>query len=251
MRIISRLDIKGSNLIKGVQLEGLRVVGNPSEFVKKYYLDGIDEIILMDAVASLYGRNNLFELVSQITKEIFIPITLGGGIRSVSDAEAALKSGADKIALNSAAIHRPSLITDIAEFAGSQAVVLSVEAKRVGLSQWEAYYNNGRERSGKEVLDWINEGVRRGAGEVLLTSIDNEGTRKGLDIELCSYLDRMSKVPLIVSGGVGKPEHIVEVSRNPNVDAVALADLLHYCHATIEDVKSFLIDTGVNVRPTR
>ena len=146
MRIISRLDIKGPNLIKGVQLEGLRVIGNPSEFVKKYYLDGIDEIILIDAVASLYGRNNLFDLVSQITKEIFIPITLGGGIPFGTRChEAALKSGADKIALNSAAIHRPSLITDIAEFSGSQAVVLSVEAKRVGLSQWEAYYNNGRE----------------------------------------------------------------------------------------------------------
>lgn len=249
MRIISRLDIKGPNLIKGVQLEGLRIIGDPLDFVKRYYDDGVDEIILMDAVASLYGRNNLFDLVSYITKEAFIPITLGGGIRSVTDAEAALKSGADKIAVNSAAIQRPDLITEIAEFAGSQAVVLSVEAKKVGSLYWEAYYNNGREKSGRGVKDWIIEGIERGAGEILLTSIDNEGTRKGLDMDLYSYVSEMPQNPLIASGGVGDIEHILEGSSNPNIDAVAIADLFHYGRSSVKELKLALLEAGLKVRP--
>nr|Q9RDX2.1 RecName: Full=Imidazole glycerol phosphate synthase subunit HisF; AltName: Full=IGP synthase cyclase subunit; AltName: Full=IGP synthase subunit HisF; AltName: Full=ImGP synthase subunit HisF; Short=IGPS subunit HisF [Legionella pneumophila]CAB65215.1 HisF protein [Legionella pneumophila] len=206
VRLIARLDIKGPNLIKGVHLEGLRVVGNPNEYAMAYYAQGADELIYMDTVASLYGRNNLSEIVKTTAENVFIPITVGGGIRSVDDAEQLLRCGADKVAINTAATKNPTLISDIARRFGSQCVVLSIEAKRTVNGRWEVMTDNGREHTGMDVVDWARNGEKFGAGEILLTSIDQEGTRKGFDLELVKQVSSMVSIPVIASGGMGKLE---------------------------------------------
>ena len=248
IRLIPRLDIKGENLIKGIHLEGLRVLGNPNEFAVNYYKQGADELILMDCVASLYGRNNLSEIISKAAKNIFIPITVGGGIRTVDDAIHLFRCGADKVAINTAAVSNPKLISDMAQLFGSQAVVLSVEAKKTSMDMWEVFTNNGREHTGRDVVDWIKEGVERGAGEVLLTSIDREGTRKGLDLELASAVTSGVSVPIILSGGFGVVEHIRGGLNIDGIDAVAIADALHYKRLTIGQVRSYVKECGYEVR---
>jgi len=182
IRLIARLDIKGPNLIKGINLEGLRIIGSPNEYALRYYLQGADELIYMDCVASLYGRNHLSEIIKAAAHDIFVPITVGGGIRSVDDATKILRAGADKLAINTAAVATPGLITEISRRFGSQCMVLSIEAKQVGQDRWEVYTDNGRERTGLDVVEWAKLGVSMGAGEILLTSVDKEGTRKGFDV---------------------------------------------------------------------
>ena len=248
IRIIARLDIKGKNLIKGVHLEGLRVIGLPNDYALRYYQQGVDEIIYMDAVASLYGRNQLFHIVKDAVKDIFIPITVGGGIRSVEDAADLLRSGADKIAINTAAVANPQLISDIARSFGSQCMVLSIEAVQVGSGCWEVYTDNGRERTGLNVIEWVNRGVQLGAGEILLTSVDREGTRKGFDIKLVKAVSAEVAVPVIASGGMGKPEDFLAVVKEGGADAVAMADVLHYNRLKICDIRSSAKYNGVNVR---
>ena len=205
LRIIPRLDIKGPNLIKGIRLEGLRVVGDPHAFALRYYAQGADEMVFMDIVASLYQRNSLSDIIRRAANQIYIPITVGGGIRSLDDVDNMLRSGADKVAINTAAIARPALITEVARRFGSQCMVLSVEAKRTGPGRWEAYTDNGREHTGLDVIDWIAQAVGLGAGEILLTAVDQEGTRKGLDIELLRAVNARVNVPVITSGGFGEP----------------------------------------------
>ena len=247
-RLIARLDIKGPNLIKGVHLEGLRVIGSPNEYALRYYQQGADELIYMDCVASLYGRNNLSDIVKSAVKDIFVPMTVGGGIRSVEDATHILRSGADKVAVNTAAVANPQLISDIARRFGSQCMVLSVEAKQVGSERWEAYTDNGREHTGLDVIEWVKRGVALGAGEILLTSVDREGTRKGFDIALVRAVTQEVAVPVIASGGMGKPEDLVNVVRKGEADAVAMADMLHYQRATIGDIRRFAESEGIEVR---
>lgn len=249
IRIIARLDVKGPNLIKGVNLEGLKIIGNPNEHAVKYYCDGIDEIIYMDTVASLYGRNNLKEILTKTVNDVFIPITVGGGVRSVEDAYSLLLAGADKIAVNTAAVDNPNLISNIAKRFGSQCMVISIEAKRVGRYSWEVYTNNGRERSGLSVVRWVQEAIDLGAGEVLLTSIDNEGTRKGFELDLVEAVSNVLKVPLIVSGGMGKPNDLVQAVEK-GADAVAIADILHYSRYSLNDIKKHAISHNINIRPT-
>jgi cyclase len=248
VRLIARLDIKGPNLIKGIRLEGLRVMGVPNEYALRYYLQGIDELIYMDCVASLYGRNQLATIIRDATKNIFVPMTVGGGIRSVDDAMQALRAGADKVAVNTAALANPKLITDIARRFGSQCMVLSVEAKQVAVGKWEAYADNGRERTGVDVIDWVRRGVAMGAGEVLLTSVDREGTRKGFDLELVSAVSAVVSVPLIASGGMGKSTDLVDVVTSGGADAIAMADILHYGRATVGDIRSVGEAAGIGVR---
>lgn len=248
IRIIPRLDIKGPNLIKGVRLEGLRVVGDPHEFALRYYQEGADELIYMDIVASLYGRNNLSEIVSRAADRIFIPITVGGGIRSVDDARHILRSGADKIAINTAAVARPELISEVAHHFGSQAMVLSVEAKKIADGKWEAYTDNGRERTGLDVVDWVKKGVALGAGEVLITSVDREGTKKGFDTHLVKSVSDSVEVPVIASGGMGKVEDLVDVVLSGGVQAVAIADVLHYRRQSMADLRSAARTEGLSVR---
>ena len=248
VRLIARLDIKGPNLIKGVHLEGLRVIGDPQRYAKRYYEAGIDELIYMDTVASLYGRNNLTEIVRSAARDVFVPMTVGGGVRSVADAKTLLRAGADKVAVNTAAVRRPELISDIAHHFGSQCMVLSIEAKRTAPGRWEAYTDNGREKTGLEVADWARRGVELGAGEILLTSVDQEGTRKGFDIELVRTVSGLVQVPLIASGGMGTPQHVVDVVRLGGVDAVAMADALHYDRYLVHDIRSVALAAGLNVR---
>lgn len=246
-RLIARLDVKGKNLIKGIQLEGLRVVGDPQSFATRYYEAGIDELVYMDIVASLYQRNNLSDVVSRATENIFVPLTVGGGIRSAADVETLLRVGADKIAINTAAIERPELVSELARTFGSQCIVLSIEAKRQG-AEWEAYTDNGRERTGLDAVDWAERGEALGAGEIMLTSVDMEGRQKGFDVDLVRQVTDRVDIPVIASGGMGTPDHLVEVVQDGGADAVAMAHVLHYDKCGLPDLRTTMTDAGLDVR---
>jgi cyclase len=248
VRLIARLDIKAPNLIKGIHLEGLQVIGDPNFYAKRYYEQGADELIYMDIVASLYGRNNLSSIVEKATRDVFIPMTVGGGVRSVEDARVLLASGADKVAVNTAAVKRPQLINEIAQRFGSQAMVLSIEAKCVGNGRWEAYTDNGRERTGLDVIEWAQQGAASGAGEILLTSIDQEGTRKGFELPLVRAVTAGVAVPVIASGGMGEPAHLIDVVTQGGADAAAMAAVLHHNHFTFDDVRRSALAAGLDVR---
>ena len=247
MRLIARLDVKGERLIKGVHLEGLRVIGAPQDFAKKYYEEGADELIYMDIVASLYGRSNLVDIVKRTASAVFIPMTVGGGIRSIDDVSTLLRAGADKVAINTAAVRRPELITEVARKYGSQCMVLSIEAKRQESGRWEVYTDCGREKSGLDVLEWCKKAVALGAGEVLVTSIDQEGTRKGFDTELTRLVCESLNVPVIASGGFGQASHLLEVE-SAGADGVAFADALHFERFKIPDLRAFASEQGFGVR---
>ena len=228
IRLIPRLDIKGPNLVKGVHLEGLRVLGKPEDFAYKYYMSGADELIYMDLVASLYGRSNLKEIVSRTASNIFIPLTVGGGVRSVDDIRELLRAGADKVAINTALFEKPELITEGAKTFGSQCIVLSVEAKKMPDGTYTCLHTNARENSGREVVDWVREAVDRGVGEILLTSEDNEGTGGGYDLELLRMVNEAVDVPVIASGGAGSLIHLVEGAQAIGTGAVSAASIFHY-----------------------
>lgn len=247
MRLIARLDIKGPNLIKGIHLEGLRVIGAPCDYALKYYQQGADELLYIDCVASLYGRNHLAEVIRHAARDVFVPMTVGGGIRSVEDATDILRAGADKVAVNTAAVANPELITKLAQRFGSQCVVLSIEAKKVSPGHWEAYTENGREKTGLEVVEWARTAVSMGAGEILLTSVDKEGTRKGFDIELLEAVTAKVGVPVIASGGMGKPEDALYAAKG-GVDAIAMASVLHYNITTVQQVRTCAEQAGIAVR---
>lgn len=248
-RLIARLDIKGTNVIKGIHLEGLRVVGRPGPMARRYYEEGIDEIVYMDTVASLYGRNNILSVVEEAARDIFVPMTVGGGVRSIDDIVAALRSGADKVAINTAAIERPEFLRAAARALGSQCVVLSIEAKRRGEGRWEALTDNGRERTGVDVLEWVREAEDMGAGEILLTSVDKEGTRRGFDHELFQAVRKRVSIPVIGCGGAGTADHVVRAVKEDGLDAIACASLFHYDHAPVPQLKAALSKAGVAVRP--
>ena len=250
-RLIARLDVKGPNLIKGVHLEGLRVIGDPNEFAVKYYNQGADELLYLDIVASLYGRSNLTEIVKKTTNDVFVPITVGGGIRNIDDVASLLRAGADKIAVNTAAVKNPKLISEISNKFGSQCMVLSIEAKYQDSGNWEVYTDSGRERTGIDVIDWVKKGEKYGAGELLITSIDREGTRKGFDIDLISSITDVINIPVIASGGMGSPEDLIDIVKKGNVTAVAMADILHYNRATVEDVREIAQKSDIKVRNYR
>lgn len=248
VRLIARLDVKGANLIKGVHLEGLRVIGDPQQYARRYYEHGADEILYIDIVASLYGRNNLREIVSRTAQHVFVPLTVGGGIRTVEDVGELLRAGADKVAINTAAVARPALIQEVARRFGAQCMVLSIEAKRQGPGRWEVYTDCGRQRSGLDVLDWTRRAVELGAGEILLTSIDQEGTRKGFDNELVRAVTDVSNVPVIASGGMGEVAHVLSVVEQGHADAIAMADVLHYNRMTLPMIRQAALDAGIEVR---
>jgi cyclase len=246
-RVIARLDIKAPNLVKGIHLEGLRVMGDPAEHALRYYEQGADELIYIDIVASLYERNNLSELVDRTASELFVPLTVGGGVRSLADMSMLLRAGADKVAINTAAVRRPALISEAARSFGSQCVVASIEAKRRKPGGWEAYTDNGREKTGLDVIEWAQRLVELGAGELLLTSVDAEGTRKGFDLELVATLGPKLGVPVIACGGAGTIDHVGQAVR-AGADAVAVASLLHYGTETIGSLKAGLAERGIEVR---
>ena len=247
-RVIARLDIKNEFIIKGVHLEGLRKVGNPNKSALKYYSQGADELIFMDAVASYYDRNSLFHIIKKACHDVFIPITVGGGLRSLSDIQDALNAGADKVAINTMAIKNPSFIEKAAKKFGSQCIVASIIAKRTALNNWEALTGNGREPSGLCAIEWAKELENKGAGELMVTSIDSDGTKKGFDIELNKTIVSQSGIPVIASGGGGTSEHIVDLIMNSKVDAVALASMLHYDISDIKNIKSSMSKQHIEVR---
>ena len=247
-RLIAKLDIKSPNLVKGVQFEGLRKLGKPNEFARKYYENGIDEILYEDIVASLYERNSLLDIIERASSNVFVPITVGGGLRSVEDVSAVLKAGADKVSINTAATKRPSLITEVANAFGSQCMVLSIQAKSHG-NQWEAYYDNGREHSHLDAVEWARRGEELGAGEILLTSVDRDGTGKGMDLELIKAVTDHVSIPVIASGGVGELSDIQNAVALSNADAVAMASVLHYEKFSINEVRKYAFDQGLPVRP--
>lgn len=241
-RLIARLDIKNGIVIKGIHLEGQRRIGDPIELVHKYYAQTVDEILLMDSVASLYGRSNLFHMIAEACKTVFVPITMGGGIRAIEDVEQALAAGADKVAVNSALVNEPGLAEQIASIYGSQCLVGSIEAKRRS-GGWEAYVSNGREPTGRDVVEWAKELEQRGAGELLVTSVDQEGTQRGFDIELCAAVEGAVRIPVMASGGAGKLEHLQQLAAQTQLQGVAIASLLHYNKATVAQLKSVLPDS--------
>lgn len=228
LRIIPRLDIKGPNLVKGVHLEGLRVLGKPERFASYYYQQGADELLYMDVVASLYQRNSLLDIVSRTAREIFIPLTVGGGLRTLDDIRSILRAGADKVSLNTAAIHRPELITEAAHQFGSSTIVVSIEAIKQPNGNYEAYTDNGRESTGMDAFAWAIHAAELGAGELLVTSVDREGTGSGFDLELIRRISESVSIPVIACGGGGKISHVVEVAEAGKADAVCLASMLHY-----------------------
>ena len=228
VRVIPRLDIKGPNLVKGIHLEGLRALGTPEEFARFYYESGADELIYQDVVASLYERNSLQEFISRTAKEIFVPLTVGGGLRTLDDISAALAVGADKVSINTAAIANPELIGQAALRFGSSTIVVAIEAIREADGRYLAYTDNGREHTGVDAIEWAQRAEQLGAGEILATSVDREGTGEGFDLELTLEIARVVSIPVIAHGGAGRVEHVAEVVRETNVDAVAIASILHY-----------------------
>ena len=249
IRIIGRLDVKTDYLVKGIQLEGLRKVGKPNEYAKRYYENGIDELIYVDIVASLYERNSLIPIVKQASNDIFIPLTVVGGVRSTNDAAIALHSGADKVGVNTAAIKQPQLISEIAEEFGSQCMVASIEAKQTSNKKWEAYYDNGREKTGIDVIEWAKELEGLGAGELLVTSVDREGAGKGMDANLLSNICDAVNIPVIASGGIGELEHIRAIIQETAISGVAIAKILHWGNFTVQEVKASLRDLpGIEIR---
>ena len=227
MRIISRLDIKNEYVIKGINLEGLRKIGEPLKLAEKYYNQGTDEIIMIDVVASLYKRNNLFEVVKKASEKIFVPLTLGGGIRKIEDIEKALSSGADKVAINSFALENPNFISEAVKIFGSSTITSYIEAKKISERLWEPYKYSGREKTGINLFEWIKKVQDLGCGELLLTSIDFEGTQQGFDLELLEKIYKLINVPLIFSGGFGLLNHIKDLENYSNL-SVSIASAFHY-----------------------
>jgi cyclase len=232
-RIIARLDIKGPNVVKGVHLEGLRVLGRPEDFAEYYYRQGADELFYMDVVASLYGRNSLLDLVSKTAEQVFIPITVGGGLRTIADIRRVLRAGADKVCLNTAAVENPNLVAEAAAIFGASTIVVAIEAIRQPGGEYFAFINNGREHTGLEIFAWAERLAAMGAGEIVITSVDNEGTGKGFDCNLVKQMATSLKIPVIAHGGAGKAADVVDVIQSGCADAVAIASLFHY-HAITE-----------------
>ena len=248
IRVIARLDIQAPTLIKSIRFEGLRVLGNPQEFARKYYEDGIDEILYVDTVATLYERIGIHDLVQKTAQNVFIPITVAGGIRSIQDVDDLLRSGADKIAINTAAVKNPDLISQVSKRFGSQCMVLSIEACKQNDGSWEAYTDNGREHSKLDVLEWAIQAEKLGAGEILLTSVDFDGTQKGFDYDLIKLVSKNVSIPVIASGGFGDEDDFKKVVNDYSADAVAIGSALHYEKFTVKSLKNKLKNIGLNVR---
>jgi len=277
IRVIPRLDIKGPNLVKGIHLEGLRVLGKPSDFAKYYYEQGADELMFMDVVASLYERNSLHDIISETAKSIFIPITVGGGLRSISDIKEVLRAGADKVCLNTAAINNHQLIKDAARMFGSSTIVVAIEAIKEVDGRYLAYTDNGREYTGIDVFEWAQKLDEMRVGEIVITSVDKEGTGEGFDLDLIAKVSSLVSVPVIAHGGAGEKGHVPGAFNTAKADAVALGSLFHYQFIKdnefeasdkegnteflkqkrnfhtfepcgIQELKRFLVDSGIECR---
>jgi len=249
IRVIPRLDVKGPYVVKGINFEGLRKVGKPSDLARRYYEQGADDLLYIDIVASLYERNNLVDVVEETSSVgVFIPITVGGGVRKIEDIRELLFAGADKVAINTAATRNPKFITEASKLVGSQSIVGSIEAKEIGPNKWEAYIDCGREKTGLDAVEWAKELVELGAGELLITSVDHEGEQRGYDINLFKAITKEVSVPIVVSGGAGNLMHIKECLDEITCDGISMASVLHYNKLTIGEIKEFLKQNSFNVR---
>jgi cyclase len=248
-RVIPCLDVTGGRVVKGVQFVDLRDAGDPVELAARYNREGADELVFLDITASSDDRDTMVDLVARTAREVFIPLTVGGGVRSVSDARRLLRAGADKVSVNTAAVRRPELITELSEEFGSQAVVLAIDARRrAGGAGWSVHTRGGRHDEGIDAVEWAASGEQLGAGEILLTSMDRDGARTGFDCALIRACCSATHVPIIASGGAGEPEDFFEVLEHAGADAALAASIFHYGSYTIGDLKSFLSKRGVEVR---
>ncbi len=248
-RIIACLDVHGGRVVKGVQFENLRDAGDPAELALAHSKAGADEIVLLDISAATQGRSTLLDTVRRTAKGLFVPFTVGGGVRTLDDAAAVFAAGADKISINTAALADPALITNVAERFGSQAVVVAIDAKRsAGTSLWQAYTHGGRKETGRDAVAWAREAESRGAGEILLTSMDRDGTAAGFDCELTRTISDAVGIPVIASGGAGRAEDFVEVFQRGRADAALAASIFHYGLRNLGDLKQTLANSGIPVR---
>src|SRR5947199_6467771 len=247
-RVIPCLDVDAGRVVKGVGFVDLRDAGDPVELACRYDAAGADELVFLDITATSDKRETVVELARRTANDVFIPFTIGGGIRSVADAQGVLDAGADKVSVNSAALARPDLIDELAQTFGAQCVVLAIDAKSRGDGTWEAYLAGGRRPTGRDAVAWAREGVDRGAGEILLTSMDRDGTNDGYDLELTAAVADAVRVPVIASGGAGEPQHLNEAVE-AGADAVLCASIFHYGHHTVGEVKDYLARAGAAVRP--
>jgi cyclase len=252
-RVIPCLDVHDGKVTRGIQFGraeegGLKNVGDPVELALRYNAQGADEMVFFDITASAHGRKSMIEVIEKTASQCFMPLTVGGGIRSVDDMRTMLQAGADKISINSAALTDPSLISAGAERFGSQCIVLSIDAKRVAPEKWEVFSHGGRKATGLDAVEWAVRAWRLGAGEIVLNSIDSDGTRAGYDCDVTRRVSEQVEVPVVASGGAGKLEHLVEVLREGKADAVLAASIFHYGQYTVADVKTYLADQSIPVR---
>lgn len=247
-RLIARLDVKMNNLIKGVQMEGWRKVGDPAEFARRYAAEGADELIFTDVVASLYERNNLRDIVQAVAAETFVPMTIGGGVRTVADVSELLSCGADKVALNTGATRDPSMITEISSTFGSQACVIAIETI-FHEGNWLVMTDNGRNHTSRKALDWAREVTDRGAGEIVLTAIHKEGLGTGMDLDLIGKVCDAVSVPVIAGGGLGTTEHLEDVLDQTDASAVAIAQALHWDRLSFVDLRATVESRDIFTRP--
>ena len=249
-RVIPCLDVDGGRVVKGTNFLDLRDAGDPVELAARYEAEGADELVFLDITASSDKRATIVDLARRTADDVFVPFTIGGGVRSVGDAQAVLDAGADKVSVNSAAVARPELLGELAEVFGAQAVVLAVDARRFEADPtgYEVVVNGGRTPTGRDALAWAREGVERGAGEVLLTSMDRDGTEDGYELELTRLVSEALPVPVIASGGAGHPDHLVDAVRDGHADAVLCASIFHYGQYTVAEAKRRMHEAGVPVR---
>ena len=246
-RIIPCLDVDKGRVVKGVKFLNLRDAGDPVEVAKRYEEEGADELVFLDITASAEDREIMIEVVKKVAETVFMPFTVGGGIRSVEDMRKLLEAGADKVSINTAAVKNPNLVSEGARLFGSQCIVVAIDAKRKGES-WEVYINGGRTPTGLDVVEWAKRVESLGAGEILLTSMDRDGTKEGYDVELCKAVSEAVNIPVIASGGAGRREHFYEVFEKGKVDAALAASLFHFQELSIPELKEFLHSKGILVR---
>ena len=249
-RIIACLDVRDGSVVKGINFEGLRRAGDPAELARRYNAEGIDEVVILDVTATIEGRKALAETIQAVAKEIFLPLCVGGGIRGEDHAAAAIDAGADKVGINTAALSQPTLITTLAKRYGSQAVIVAIDAKRED-GRFKIYVRSGQQGTERDAVEWAVEAADRGAGEILLTSIDQDGTKQGFDCELTAAVSEAVPIPVIASGGAGSFDHFVDVFTSGRADAALAASIFHYAEHAVEDLKQHLHEQGIPVRLDR
>jgi cyclase len=247
-RIIPCLDVTAGRVVKGINFVGLRDAGNPVEIAHRYDEQGADELTFLDITATSDGRDLLLPIIEAVAAQVFIPLTVGGGVRAVGDVRRLLNAGADKVSMNSSAVANPDLVSDAAAHYGSQCIVVAIDAKRVAENRWEVFTHGGRTATGIDVVEWASEVSRRGAGEILLTSMNQDGTQDGFDLALTAAVSKAVPVPVIASGGVGNLQHLVDGITKGRADAVLAASIFHYGSYTVKQAKEFMATQGIAVR---